>query len=103
MAIRTVKRVTLEKLNPATSITGLSAEIAEVTRHYRIDIDTNEETEYGTPQIDVLWGVTVASKIAALEDEKLKVDLRAEEEKKNLDDQKLVLGAKGVEVVENVV
>jgi hypothetical protein len=61
----TVEERTLEKLNPPTAVAGLAAELAYVTRYYEEDYDTGVRTEYGTPRVEVIWGVTVADKLAA--------------------------------------
>jgi hypothetical protein len=81
----TVEERTLEKLNPPTAVAGLAAELAYVTRYYEEDYDTGVRTEYGTPRVEVIWGVTVADKLAAVDAEKAAVAEKAAAEDARLD------------------
>ena len=75
--MQTLSETQLEKLDPPTSVQGLSAELAKVTRFYKRDFDTGVSEEYGTPGVEVLWGVTAQDKVAQLEKEKLAIAEKA--------------------------
>lgn len=61
MATVNFEETTLEKLNPPTSIAGLNAEMARVTRTYRAEHTDliGTRVEIGVPRIEVIWGKAV--------------------------------------------
>jgi hypothetical protein len=96
VAIKTVSVTGLEKLDPPTTVAGRTAEVASVVRYYRENTETLERTEYGTPEITVLWGKAVADVVADLEATKADVAARAVAEVAELDKRKTDLEAKPI-------
>lgn len=65
-----VQRSGFEKFSVPAQIAGLTAEVAEVTRQFEIDVDTSAEKEIGTPTIVPLWGVSAVTLAAKIDEKK---------------------------------
>jgi hypothetical protein len=97
MVMKTISRHGLEKLSQPVTCAGLTAEVAEVTRYFQVDIVTGAEAEYGTPEIFVLWGATVADTVADLERRKTEALEKAADEAERFDELAESLTKKAVE------
>jgi hypothetical protein len=63
-------RITLEKLDPPTTVGGYFYELATVSRFIRIDTETSTESEYTPATVEFIANVTVADKLASLAKDK---------------------------------
>lgn len=77
MPFITVYETTVEKLSPPTAVAGVAAVLANVTRTIQVDISSGDRLELEAPRIEVLWGVTVADKLASLDAEQADADAAA--------------------------
>jgi hypothetical protein len=80
-----ITEFSVEKLDPPTSCAGLTAELANVTRVYRVEQPSGTRTLLKVESVEIAWGETVAQKVSDLEAEKSEVASQAAERAAKLD------------------